>query len=119
MSLIASPAFATVTVTSPTPNSTVATPVHYVATASATTCSKGVASMGIYVNNNLVYTGNGASLNTNLSMATGSEHTVVEEWDYCGGATFTTVNLNVISSMPAVSIFPKSSTITQGSGDLV
>jgi phospholipase C len=90
-----SPAFATVNVSSPTPGSTVQNPVHYVATASTTTCSSGVASMGIYVNNKLVYTVNGASLNTTLTLATGSEHTVVEEWDKCGGATYTTVNINV------------------------
>ena len=49
------PAFATVTVTKPTNNSTVTSPVQFVATASTTTCSKGVASMGIYVNNKLTY----------------------------------------------------------------
>jgi phospholipase C len=117
--LLATPVFATVTVTSPTPNSTVTSPVHYVASATATTCSTGVAAMGVYVNNNLVYTVNGASLNTNISMATGSEHTVVEEWDHCGGATYTTVNLNVVSNQPTVSIFAKSSTMTTGSSDLV
>src|SRR5947209_1127734 len=95
LAAFASPAFATVTVSSPTPGSTVQNPVHFVATASASTCAQGVASMGIYVNNNLVYTVSGASLNTSLTLANGSEHTVVEEWDKCGGATYTTVNINV------------------------
>jgi len=85
-------ALATVTVSSPVAGSTVTSPVHYVATATASTCSLGVASMGVYVNNQLIYTVNGASLDTNIAMANGSEHTVVEEWDRCGGATFTTAS---------------------------
>ncbi|HEY3706034.1 MAG TPA: alkaline phosphatase family protein, partial [Terracidiphilus sp.] len=99
MFLASTSAFATVTVSSPTPNSTVTSPVHYVATASTTTCSTGVASMGIYVNNQLVYTVNGASLNTNITMANGNQHTVVEEWDKCGGASYTTVNI-VVGTAP-------------------
>jgi hypothetical protein len=87
-------AFASVTVTSPAANSTVTSPVHYVATAKTSTCSKGVASMGIYYNNKLVYTVKGTSLNTNLTLAAGAEHTVVEEWDYCGGASYTTITIS-------------------------
>ena len=116
--LVSTAAFASVTVTSPSPNSTVQNPVHYVASAT-TTCSTGVASMGIYVNNQLVYKVPGASLDTSITMAMGSEHTVVQEWDRCGGSTYTTVNLNVISNQPTVSMFAKSTTITAGSGDLV
>jgi len=115
---LAIPASATVSVSSPTPNTTVTNPVHYVATAS-TTCAKGVASMGVYVNNKLVYSVKSASLNTNISMAFGSEHTVVQEWDNCGASSYATVNLTVISNQPVVSMFAKSSTITAGSGDLV
>ena len=74
----AAPAFAGVTVTSPTPGSTDASPVHYVASATATTCSTGVASMGIYVNNKLIYVVNATTLNTTITMAAGPEHTVVE-----------------------------------------
>jgi hypothetical protein len=67
---------------------------NYVATATST-CSKGVASMGIYVNNILVYVVQGAKLNTSLNLSPGAQHTVVEEWDQCGGATYSTVNLTV------------------------
>ena len=116
--LLAIPASATVTVNSPTPNSTVTNPVHYVASAS-TRCAKGVASMGIYVNNKLAYSVKSASLNTNISIAFGSEHTVVQEWDNCGASTYATVNLTVISNQPVVSMFAKSSTITAGSGDRI
>ena len=96
-----SPAFAGVSVTTPKNGATVTSPVHYVATATTSTCSKGVASMGIYVNNKLVYVVNATKLDHQLSLATGAEHTVVEEWDHCGGASYTTINLTVTSSNPA------------------
>jgi phospholipase C len=57
--------------------------------------------MGIYVNNKLVYTVRGTKLDYMLTLAAGYEHTVVEEWDYCGGASYTTINLTVKSSTPA------------------
>ena len=95
------PAFAGVSVSTPKNGGTVTSPVHYVATATTTTCSKGVASMGIYVNNKLVYVVNATKLDHQMSLATGAEHTVVEEWDHCGGATYTTINLTVTSSNPA------------------
>jgi hypothetical protein len=82
-------------VTSPANNSMVSSPVHYVATASTNTCSKGVASMGIYVNNKLVYVVGGASLDAKLTLTAGNHHTVVEEWDYCGGAAYTPIDITV------------------------
>jgi hypothetical protein len=86
-----------VTVTSPANNAQVTSPVNYVASASTSTCSKGVASTGIYVDNVLTYVAQGASLNTQLSLSEGSHDTVVEEWDHCGGAAYTTVNITVAS----------------------
>lgn len=83
-----------VTVTAPSNGGSVGSPVNYVA-AATTTCSKGVASMGIYVNNNLTYVGKGSSMNTNLTLSDGTYNTVVEEWDYCGGATYTPVKITV------------------------
>jgi phospholipase C len=117
---LTAPAFATVTVSSPTAGSTVVSPVHYVASATATTCSTGVASMGIYVNNTLTYVVDAATLNTSITLATGAEHTVVEEWDHCGGATYTTIDLTVEATAdPVVSITAKSSTITAGSSSVL
>ncbi len=84
-------------VTSPANNSTVSTPANYVATATST-CAKGVASMGVYVNNSLAYVANGANLNTQLSLGAGTQKTVVEAWDYCGGATYTPVTVTVQNS---------------------
>ena len=91
---VAIPALAGVTVSSPANGATVGSPVTYVA-AATTDCWKGVASMGIYVDNQLKYVVNGKTLNTSLPISPGSHNTVVEEWDYCGGATFTPVAINV------------------------
>ena len=105
-----------VTVTAPAANSTVTSPVTYTATATTSTCAAGVAAMGIYVNNQLIYSTNGASLNTQISMAAGPEHTVVEEWDKCGGAAYTTVNLTVASSAPtSIAITPSGASFAKGS----
>jgi phospholipase C len=113
---LAAPAFATVTVTSPTNGSTVTSPVHYVASATTTTCSKGVASMGIYVNNKLTYVVDADTMNTELTLSVGSQQTTVEEWDNCGGATYVYVDLTVeASDAPTVTITAKSPTITDGS----
>jgi phospholipase C len=112
------PAFANVTVSTPAAGATVTSPVHYVASATTSTCSKGVASMGVYIDNKLIYVVDATTLNTSISMATGAEHTVVEEWDKCGGATYTTINLTVESSTPAaptVSISANPPTVTSGS----
>jgi len=78
-------------VTSPANNSTVGSPTNFVATAT-TSCSLGVASMGIYTApSQLAYVVNGASLNTNLSLGPGTYNTVVQEWDKCGGAATTPI----------------------------
>ena len=86
-----------VTVTTPSDGATVSSPVSYAASATSS-CSKGVASMGIYVNNVLAYVAQGASLNTNLSLDSGKYHTVVEEWDHCGGASYTPIDISVSGS---------------------
>ena len=106
------PAFADVTVTTPTPGSTVTSPVQYIASATTSTCAQGVASMGIYVNDQLIYVVDGTQLNTQISLSPGPEHTVVEEWDYCGGATYTTVDLTVGSPGVTVSTPQPGSTVT-------
>ncbi len=100
---ISAAAFAKVTVTSPSNNSTVGTSVNFVATATTSTCSKGVGSMGIYpAPYQLAYVVNGASLNTNLNFNPGTYNVVVEEWDNCGGATTSTVTITVKSGTTGV-----------------
>lgn len=105
-----------VTVTSPLNNSTVVSPVTFVASAGSSTCAKGVASMGIYVNNVKNYVVNGASLNTSLSLANGTQHITVEEWDKCGGAATTHLTLNVGTATlpPTVSIGANPASVAAG-----
>jgi major membrane immunogen (membrane-anchored lipoprotein) len=86
-----------VNVTAPANNSTVSTPANFVATAT-TSCSLGVASMGIYTApNQLAYVVNGASLNTSLALSAGTYHATVEEWDRCGGAATAPLTITVAS----------------------
>jgi len=92
--ILAATALAGVNVSAPGNGSSVASPVNYVAS-STTGCSKGVASMGVYVDSQLVYVVNGNKLNTNLNIAAGGHNTVVEEWDFCGGAAYTKVQITV------------------------
>lgn len=87
-------------VTTPLPNSTVNSVAKFAATASTNVCPQGVSSMGIYVNNVRKYVVPGAKLNTQLSLNAGTQHAVVQEWDYCGGSATTPVDLNVQISSP-------------------
>jgi hypothetical protein len=85
-------------VTAPSSNGNVGSPVNFVATAT-TSCSKGVATMGIYTSpNKLAYVGNGASLNTNLTLSPGTYNVSINEWDNCGGASATPVTVTVTGS---------------------
>src|SRR5262245_4481214 len=78
-------AFAGVTISAPTYGANVSSPVQFVASAS-TSCSKGVAAMGIYpAPYDLKYKVTGAKINTSLSLNAGTYDVVVQEWDNCGG----------------------------------
>ena len=110
------PAYATVTVTNPAIGAVVTSPVHFAAAATSATCTKGVASMGIYINNKLIYVVGGALLNTQVALAAGPQHTVVEVWDFCGGATYATRDITVVLSAAAtVSISANPPSIVAGS----
>ena len=84
----------TVTVTSPISGSTTASPVHFVASA---TSSYTVSSMMIYVDNKAVYTVYASSLNTYVSMGTGSHSIVVKSWDVTGAISTKSLSVNVTS----------------------
>src|SRR5215471_7866189 len=87
-----------VTLTSPAPGVTTTSPVSFVATAT-TSCSQGIASMGIYTApNQLAYKGNGASLNHSVSLGDGTYNATVEAWDNCGGSASTPVTITVSSN---------------------
>jgi hypothetical protein len=92
-----STAFANVVVTSPQSGTTVAPSTSFVATANTTTCSKGVASVGVYIDNNLEYVASGTKLNTSLNLSVGSHNAVVQSWDFCGGVSKTSLALTVAS----------------------
>jgi len=96
LAICAPAAFAGVTVTSPANGATVSGAVSYAASATTSTCSKGVATMGIYTAPGvLAYVSNGSKLNTSLSLSAGTYNTTVEEWDYCGGAATTPIKVTV------------------------
>ncbi|MEO6911296.1 MAG: hypothetical protein ABI158_10260 [Edaphobacter sp.] len=105
-------AHATVAVPSLSNNSTVGSSVNVNAT-STSTCPLGVAAMGIYVDHALQQVGNGASLNTALPLAAGKHLVVVQEWDYCGGATNASFNLTS-SSSSAVTVSSPANNSTVG-----
>ncbi len=89
-------AFAGVSVSDPANGATVSGSVHYVASATTSTCSKGVASMGIYTAPGVLkYVVNGTELNTSLTLSPGKYNTVVQEWDHCGGASITPITITV------------------------
>ncbi len=96
--LLVASAFGGVTVTSPGNNSSVSSPVKFVASAT-TSCSKGVAAMGVYTAPGvLAYKVNGASLNTTLNLSSGTYNVVVQDWDNCGGYAKTPITINVSGS---------------------
>jgi len=93
--LAATLAFAGVTISSPSNGSMVGTSVKFVATAN-TSCSKGIASMGIYPAAYwLVYTTVGSNLNTSINLNPGTYNAVIVAWDKCGGASTAGVKLSV------------------------
>jgi hypothetical protein len=119
ISVLITPALAAVTVSSPANNSTVSSPVHYAATASST-CSKGVSSIGLYVNNQRVFVQNGTNLDYNLSLANGTYSTVVQEWDGCGGSTTAPIQITVqSSSTTSVNMTASPASITAGGASVL
>jgi len=82
----ATTAFAQVSVSDPADGAAVTPTTHFAATAGPGSCPDGVAAMGIYVDDTLVYTVAGTKLDTTLSLGQGQHRAVVQSWDYCGGA---------------------------------
>lgn len=110
--LLCSPiARASVTVSSPTNGGKVTSPVPFVAN-SKSTCSKGVASMGVYVDQKLVYTVSGSKLDTQLAVSPGKHETVIVEWDHCGGASQASLTLTVATVTAIVVASPANKSTT-------
>jgi hypothetical protein len=69
--------------------------IHFVATAT-TSCPKGIAAMGIYsAPHTLVYSVQGATIDTYIKLPPGTYSTVVQEWDKCQHSAKTVVPLTV------------------------
>src|ERR1700677_1531493 len=95
LSLLPAAAWGSVTVSSPANGQTLPSSVHYTGAATTTTCPKGVASMGVYVDDKLTYVVNATKLDTELALEAGKHNTVVQEWDYCGGSDFVPLSITV------------------------
>jgi hypothetical protein len=95
LSLFPVAALANVTVGSPQNGETSTPSVHYAGNSTTSTCSLGVASMGVYVDDKLIYVEQGNKLETNLTLTAGQHGTVMQEWDYCGGSTYTKLSITV------------------------
>jgi hypothetical protein len=92
--LVAS-AFAGVTVSSPSNYSTVSSPARFVASASS---DDPISAMAIYVDGNRVYRTSYKSLDTKISMSTGSHTVEVKAWDTSGTLVKKTLSLKVSST---------------------
>ena len=87
-----------VTVTSPGSGASVGSPVRYVASASSSSCAKGISAMRIYTASGVTaYTINSNKIDTNINLPKGTYSTVVQAWDNCGGVGKATVNITVSS----------------------
>ncbi len=78
------------------PIGAVTSPVHFVASAIAPTCSKGISAMRIYTAPGVAaYTVSAASLDAYLKMIPGTYNIVVQAWDNCGGVYKTPLTVTV------------------------
>ena len=78
------------------PFAAVTSPVHFVASAVAPNCSKGISAMRIYTAPGVgAYTVSAASLDTYLNLAPGTYNVVVQAWDNCGGVYKTPLTTTV------------------------
>lgn len=87
-------AFAGVAVSSPAPNSAVGSPVHVVASAASST-GHPISAITVYLDNQIAYSINGASVNTNVNAAAGSHLLVVQAWDSAGTVYKTPMTITV------------------------
>lgn len=91
----ATTAFAQVSVSEPADGAKVIPTTHFSAAAGPGSCRDGVAAMGVYIDDTLMYTVGGTKLDVNLPLEQGPHRAVVQAWDYCGGATKSLVHVVV------------------------
>lgn len=98
--MLAASAFAGVTISSPAPGSTSASPVHFVASASS---SAPITAMQIYVDNVSVFLISANTLDTLVTISTGSHFVVVQAWDSTG-AVFKAPETITVTTASGVSV---------------
>src|SRR5947209_1628915 len=92
ISALAGSCAASVSVSSPTNNSTVSNPMNVVAGASS---SAPITAMAVYVDNNLATKVSGGSINTTISVGTGGHSLVIQAWDSNGNVQKQALSVNV------------------------
>src|SRR6516164_6186698 len=107
-------AFAGVTISSPAPGATSASPVHFVASASS---SQPISAMTVYVDNVSQFTTYSNHLDTNIAMPAGQHYVVVQAWDASGAVMKAPENILVSTSATAAA--PAGATATALSGAAV
>jgi len=98
--LTTSAAFAGVSVSSPTPGATVASPVQFVASASSTLP---ISAIAVYVDGQRASLVMGASINVSIPMANGGHSIVVQAWD-TSGAVFKDSETITVTSTTGVTV---------------
>jgi hypothetical protein len=83
-----------VAVSSPANGATVNAPIPVVASASAS-AGRPITAMTVYLDSNIAYTVNAASVNTKINAGTGAHQVVVQAWDSAGAVYKSSVAVNV------------------------
>lgn len=96
--------WASVTVSNPTNGANVTSPVLFEAKAARGSCSKGVASMGIYLDGKLAYKTDKSTLDTELTLKPGKYKVIAREWDHCGKSTYDQETITVAAPIKTPSI---------------
>ncbi len=89
---LVSASFAGISVSSPVSGTSVGSPVHVVATVVST---NPIASMKVYVDNNLAYSTKSAKIDTYVSMASGTHSVVIQSWDSAGAVQKSALTISV------------------------
>jgi Protein of unknown function (DUF1565) len=88
-----------ITVSAPASGSTEASPVHFVASATAQT-GRTITRLRIYIDNVKTYDVRASTLNTQLALDTGSHFAVVQAWDSAGKVYKKALSLTISNSGP-------------------
>lgn len=102
-----------ITVSSPAPGSTVGSPAHFVASATPSGSSP-IASMIVYVDGNQDYLVYSNSLDTNITLGSGTHSAIVKAWDNSGKIYQNSFNFTVGGTTTTTSSSSGSTSVTAG-----